>query len=65
MCSIFGSLRLKKESICKEDFVDNCLLMMRHRGPDNESIVEIDDIYRVGHQRLSIIDIETNQTNHL
>ncbi len=51
MCSIFGfdkitSLKHWPQIFCKD---------MRHRGPDHESWIEIDD-FILGHQRLAITD---------
>ena len=34
--------------------------LMRHRGPDFQSILQVDKLYTVGHQRLSILDTSIN-----
>jgi len=51
MCSIFG-FNKKNNANLAQLFFDS----MRHRGPDAESCINIDDWY-LGHQRLSIIDV--------
>ena len=63
MCSIFGYYKLLPESVANDSFAEVALSSMRHRGPDAEMHIEIDDLCMLGHQRLSIIDIdkEANQ----
>lgn len=62
MCSICGYYKLCGLNV-HTDFVANSFELMRHRGPDNERFVDIDDRTGFGHQRLSIIDThdEANQ----
>jgi len=62
MCSIFGYYKIKDNKIHR-DFVSQSFNLMRHRGPDNENFIEVDEKVGLGHQRLAIIDTlkEANQ----
>ena len=51
MCSIFGSNNLNVLNDMSSIFS-----LMRHRGPDNESLIQIGESWILAHQRLSIID---------
>ncbi len=57
MCSIVGLYKLRPVSLVNFSFIENSFDQMKHRGPDNEEYVEVDDICSLGHQRLSIIDV--------
>lgn len=63
MCSILGYYKLDQAKVPKSKFLDIGFNSMHSRGPDNENEVYLDDICMLGHQRLSIIDIddEANQ----
>lgn len=63
MCSIIGAIKLEIDAKFNNDFIELGLTSMRHRGPDNETVVKINDSLLIGHQRLSIIDLdkESNQ----
>ncbi len=62
MCSILGYYKLDNKPIHK-DFVQTAFNLMRHRGPDYEQFIKIDERVGLGHQRLAIIDLdaEANQ----
>lgn len=51
-----------KNKIIGKDFIKDSFDLMRSRGPDHESYLNIDEICTLGHQRLSIIDID-NEAN--
>ncbi len=57
MCGILGKIDFKNK-INKDDFIKS-LNMLRHRGPDNNNILEIPNAL-FGHQRLSILDLSKN-----
>lgn len=61
MCGISGILSLNNQKISNE-VIKKMNLAMAHRGPDNDSFFEDDNIL-LGHRRLSIIDlsVEANQ----
>lgn len=59
MCAIFGYYKIKNRDIHK-DFVSGTFNLMRHRGPDNENFIFVDELVGLGHQRLSIIDTSSN-----
>jgi asparagine synthase (glutamine-hydrolysing) len=63
MCSIVGFYRLDLESSIKDNYIENSFDLMRNRGPNNESYVNLDSSCTLGHQRLAIIDVdeEANQ----
>lgn len=63
MCSIIGAIKLEIDAQFDDKFIELGLESMRHRGPDNETVVNVDDSLLIGHQRLSIIDLdkESNQ----
>lgn len=56
MCSIIGYRKLNN-SKTDESFIKIGFDFMRHRGPDCENVVKIDEFVTLGHQRLSIIDL--------
>ena len=62
MCSVFGYYKIKNNE-AHRDFASMAFDSMRHRGPDNEAFVAIDEKAGLGHQRLAIIDTrdEANQ----
>lgn len=62
MCSILGYYKFNNNPIHK-DFVQAAFDLMRHRGPDYEQFIAIDERVGLGHQRLAIIDLdaEANQ----
>ncbi len=57
MCSILGYYKLDNKPIHK-DFVQTAFNLMRHRGPDYEQFIKIDERVGLGHQRLAIIDLD-------
>ena len=58
MCGIFSAINLDID----RSVLNSNLLKMRHRGPDFQNDLQINNIY-LGHNRLSIIDlnIRSNQ----
>lgn len=55
MCGIAG---LFSEERIKKEHVDNMIKTIKHRGPDNQSSISLnDDRTWLGHARLSIIDL--------
>lgn len=62
MCSIVGTYKLKTTLAPCNNFFDNSFQMMKNRGPDNQLYLDIDDTCSLGHQRLSIIDVD-NEAN--
>lgn len=58
MCGIVG-IWSKNSIEIQESYVDTILKKQYHRGPDNSSKITIDDI-TLGHNRLSIIDLNAN-----
>ncbi|OHD05272.1 MAG: asparagine synthase (glutamine-hydrolyzing) [Spirochaetes bacterium GWD1_27_9] len=62
MCSIFGYYKFRDKNE-NPNFVANCLELMKHRGPDGQNFIKVDEKTGLGHQRLSIIDVsdEANQ----
>ncbi|RXK07206.1 asparagine synthase (glutamine-hydrolyzing) [Halarcobacter bivalviorum] len=54
MCGILGSINCSNK-----DLFNDSLISISHRGPDNKSIYEYENIL-FGHTRLSIIDIENH-----
>ncbi|MCF8340668.1 MAG: asparagine synthase (glutamine-hydrolyzing) [Chitinophagaceae bacterium] len=62
MCGIFGAINFNKKAIDQSLFKES-LLLMKHRGPDNQSCSFYkDNTVAFGHVRLSIIDL-TNSAN--
>jgi asparagine synthase (glutamine-hydrolysing) len=57
MCGILGHVN----HIIDEDKFSSALNNLKHRGPDNQSIVKLDKLI-LGHTRLSIIDLD-NRSN--
>ena len=53
MCGILGSINFDNKELFQHS-----LEVLKHRGPDNKSIYEYENIL-FGHTRLSIIDLET------
>lgn len=69
MCSIVGLVNyhsVKDKSIDNESFFLQSFDLMKKRGPDNQTYLKINDHCALGHQRLSIIDIDekSNQPMH-
>ena len=64
MCSIVGYYKLNEASFNVTNYIQNSFNLMRSRGPDNECYLNIDSVCTLGHQRLSIIDID-NEANRL
>ena len=59
MCGILGLINLKGNLNNDEDTLFNyALLMMYHRGPNAQSFIKR-DFAKIGHTRLSIIDLNT------
>jgi len=57
MCGIAGLVAKRALTAERfEEFVRSCGLM-RHRGPDNQGVIRLDNILLI-HQRLSIIDLD-------
>jgi len=63
MCSVVGYKKLKKDTSISSDFIKNSFDLMKSRGPDNKAYKIVDKLCALGHQRLSIIDVddEANQ----
>ena len=62
MCSIFGCLNYNNNILSLEKFQQANKLMYR-RGPDHSDIKEYflnDKVLRLGHNRLSILDLSSN-----
>ncbi|MBU3546732.1 asparagine synthase (glutamine-hydrolyzing) [Polynucleobacter sp. MWH-Jannik1A5] len=59
MCSIIGvyATGANKIGIDQHRFLSDGFKAMRHRGPDGEGSIVIDDKVILGHQRLAILDI--------
>jgi asparagine synthase (glutamine-hydrolysing) len=62
VCSIVGYYKLNEASFNVTNYIQNSFNLMRSRGPDNECYLNIDSVCTLGHQRLSIIDID-NEAN--
>jgi asparagine synthase (glutamine-hydrolysing) len=60
MCGIFGVIDLSQSLEIKLDKFTNALLKMIHRGPDNQSVLQVNEYCLLGHVRLSIIDLEAH-----
>lgn len=56
MCSVFGVMQFNHQD---SDYMLKAADLLRYRGPDYESVREIDNL-RLGHQRLKIIDLSSN-----
>ena len=63
MCSIVGCFNNTNKKINIDNYFSDSFELMKSRGPDNQSFKEIDTLCCLGHQRLSIIDVddEANQ----
>jgi asparagine synthase (glutamine-hydrolysing) len=59
MCGIFAIIDFDKAIDVKDSDFKNALMKMVHRGPDNQSIVQVNKHCVLGHVRLSIIDLES------
>jgi asparagine synthase (glutamine-hydrolysing) len=59
MCSVIGVFDYRQRGLSESDydFIKNGFTIMRHRGPDCEDFLLVNDSYIVGHQRLSILDL--------
>lgn len=57
MCGIFGVFAPGGTVNLDDELLVRCTRLMRHRGPDDEGYHRGPDVF-LGHQRLSIIDIE-------
>jgi asparagine synthase (glutamine-hydrolysing) len=55
MCGIIG---VKSKAVSRENFENEILISLKHRGPDFQSFEQIDNFF-IGHTRLSIIDLST------
>ena len=60
MCGILGIYNLDKDKKIKGQLVDDCLNVINHRGPDDQSKKIINERLCFGHVRLSIIDLNEN-----
>ena len=60
MCGIFAIIDFDKAIDVKDTDFKNALMKMVHRGPDNQSIVQVNKHCMLGHVRLSIIDLESH-----
>lgn len=60
MCGILGIYNLDKDKKIKGQLVDDCLNVINHRGPDDQSKKIINKRLCFGHVRLSIIDLNEN-----
>jgi asparagine synthase (glutamine-hydrolysing) len=58
MCGIFGVIDLVQPVDIKTDGFKEALMKMIHRGPDNQSVLRVNEHCLLGHVRLSIIDLE-------
>jgi len=59
MCGILGQINYKGNLANHKTF-RKALNLQKHRGPDDEGILKINDHIQFGHQRLSIIDLSPN-----
>ncbi len=57
MCGILGIVSNSKVDLDINNF-RSALMKMLHRGPDNQTVVAINDNVYLGHVRLSIIDLD-------
>lgn len=57
MCGILGIVNNSKVDLEISNF-RSALMTMLHRGPDNQTVVAINDKVYLGHVRLSIIDLD-------
>ena len=62
MCSVVGYKKLKKDTSISSDFIKNSFDLMKSRGPDNKAYKIVDKLCALGHQRLSIIDVDDEAT---
>jgi asparagine synthase (glutamine-hydrolysing) len=60
MCGIFGVIDLIQPVDIKTDVFKDALMKMIHRGPDNQSVLRVNEHCLLGHVRLSIIDLEAH-----
>lgn len=60
MCGIFGVFDLNNSVSIDTESFRVALMKMIHRGPDNQSVVRVNDHALLGHVRLSIIDLESH-----
>lgn len=60
MCGIFAVFDLNNSLSIEPDAFRGALLKMIHRGPDNQSVVQVNEHAILGHVRLSIIDLEAH-----
>ncbi|RPD91725.1 asparagine synthase (glutamine-hydrolyzing) [Aureibaculum marinum] len=56
MCGIFGVI--EKEKVIDKELFKESLLLLKHRGPDNQNADFINDKIGLGHVRLSILDLD-------
>lgn len=63
MCSIVGFYNITSQQSDGQAFFERSFDLMQSRGPDNQTFRQIDSLCSLGHQRLSIIDVddEANQ----
>ena len=57
MCGIAGLVAKRALTAERFDEFVRSSGLMRHRGPDNQSVIRLDNILLI-HQRLSIIDLD-------
>lgn len=60
MCSICGEVSFSFSEILNENVIEKMNTVLKHRGPDDSHIFK-DDYAILGHNRLSVIDIENGK----
>lgn len=60
MCGILGVIDLTQSIDIELNKFQSALMKMIHRGPDNQSVVQVNEHCLLGHVRLSIIDLEAH-----
>ncbi|MFM9421623.1 MAG: hypothetical protein RIR06_84 [Bacteroidota bacterium] len=60
MCGILGVIDLTQSIDIELNKFQSALMKMIHRGPDNQSVLHVNDHCLLGHVRLSIIDLEAH-----
>lgn len=59
MCGFLGEFLFKKDTFISEKVFSNLLELSKHRGPDDTQVFQGEN-YRLGFNRLSILDLSTN-----
>ena len=59
MCGFIGEFLFKKDGFTSDEVFSNILELSKHRGPDDTQIIK-DKNYRLGFNRLSILDLSSN-----